>query len=314
MKSEVNPGRIARRATCFPYLRSILSDDWFCNELQKPYEQWSLITGWLNASDEDWGLWFREWCGGLEHALCFLERAMEPCQFEIIRHKVQAHCNRTQFKSVLSEIAVCTFAVSQGFQVTLESKIRVGSEKDVDLAVVLADQSSLYVEVYTLFPSDAFNRQSAALADYREPSPINYDREMRRLLQRIEKKSKKFPTDGIGFLAIDYTHYPEMGEGKYSPLDTLLAGDLELTLEESTIEGLSVVESWRKNGAFDSDEALECVGGVMGFRIRPNPMLVPVGRYAHLNPHHENKLSQAVREFFDVWTSARGQVTDEMIL
>ena len=120
MKVEVDPDRIAQRADCFPYLRSILLDDgWFFKELEKPYDQWSLITGWLNASDEDWVLSFREWLGGLERALRFLARAMEPFQFDIIRRKARAHGNRTQFESVLSEIAVCTFAVARGFPTVL---------------------------------------------------------------------------------------------------------------------------------------------------------------------------------------------------
>ena len=301
MKVEVDPDRIAQRADCFPYLRSILLDDgWFFKELEKPYDQWSLITGWLNASDEDWVLSFREWLGGLERALRFLARAMEPFQFDIIRRKARAHGNRTQFESVLSEIAVCTFAVARGFPTVLEPRIRAGSRKDVDFAVVLSDKSRLYVEVYTLFPSDASNRETEVSADYGEYVPTDYEREIHRLLQKIQNKTQKFPADGIAFLAIDCTHYPEMGRGEYSSLDTLLAGDLVLTLE-STAEGFSVVERWREGGAFDSDELLKCVGGVMWFEIRPTPMLLPVGRRVCLNPHHEIQLSEAEREFLGFW-------------
>lgn len=127
MRLRVDPERIADRATHFPFLRSILTDDWFCYELRKPYAQWSLITGWLNAPDEDWAYWYQEWVVGLERALCKLQQAMRPPQFDIIRKKVCAHGNRTQFKSVLSEIALCMFIVSQTLDLSLEEKIKPGS-------------------------------------------------------------------------------------------------------------------------------------------------------------------------------------------
>lgn len=277
---------LQRRFKSYPWLQACLGSSWLADEYKKPYEDWSLITGWLNVYE----LWCRDWLDGLENILNLLS-TLSADDFEVIVKKVSAHCNRTQFRSVLAEFSLIAALREIGCQLKFEQQLMADSDRDVDISVTLPDGITVFhLEVYQLNPSESFI-ESLEVSDDGEPIPIDFPSEIRRICSKIWHKSKKFTEEDITILAIDCTLFPEMGTGYLNPVDKAMRGAYNLILTD-----VSAILSRVPGGLWKRGEMQRKLNGALTFQMEPET-LRPTDCHVTLAVKDDDNRMQRVVEF-----------------
>lgn len=252
--------QLRERITQRPELDAVLGWEWLEDEYRRPFRNWSLVTGWLN-SDEAWA---SDWLGALDQTLRIL-RGLPEANWQVVQHKVRAHCTRNQFKSVLSELCIFSALFRAGCQLDFEQTLISGSDLDVDVTASLPGTGTVvHLEVYQISPSEGYLRELEVSGQYNEFASTDFDREGKRIQNKIWRKARKFPENALCLVAIDYTLFPEMGTGrtsltaeiiggvwKWKGMQKKLTGVLAFQMDSKTMQP---IECHAMIGAFTSDQ------------------------------------------------------------
>ena len=137
---------LQRRLSRFSALETVLGQNWLADEYEKQFSKWNLITGWLSLYDRC----CRVGLGALDSTLELLN-TLPDGGFTAVTKKVNAHCDRGQFKSVLAELSWIAALHETGCRVLLEQELEEEGNRDVDMSAVLPDeQTTFHLEVYQI--------------------------------------------------------------------------------------------------------------------------------------------------------------------
>jgi len=294
--NRLNQKKTEQRIRQFPSLAKVLGPNWFTQEYDKPIRQWSLITGWVSQSnDEFFGDQFEKWLEDLNLALELLSPpGSSVTTWQKLQRKVREHSDRANFKGTLSEIAICRFLVDEQFSVDLEIRLNSQSNKDVDIRTGLPDSAILHIEVQWLSPSESSERGAAIASIDGEGYRLDYDKEKLRVKYKVSDKAPKFTVEDITLVALDCTTSPELG-GNHG----------HSVIEEALYEACTG-RSWqgKPTGFYDDevDTAIrKCVDGVVWFELQHGNGLIPQKRGLYINPvsPHSRKVKESA--FIKAW-------------
>ncbi len=206
-----NSDEIRSRFNSHATLIQVLGIDWINQELEKSPKQWSSVTGWLNwygkcPLNESSG---QDCLYGLENALNILSQ-LPAKEREIVYRKIRAHCPRAESTSVLAEISLYGSLVQAGCALKLGQKLIQGSDLDVDATAQLHTGERFHVEIYQIHSPDLYERQAYIGAKYGiRISRIDFETDFNRIREKIEKKTKKLPSDQPSLVAIETSLFSE---------------------------------------------------------------------------------------------------------
>jgi len=93
----------------FKHLRGLIQDNWLRKQCSKTIEQYSLITGWLTTSEDDWNWAFRKNTQALEDALSRLVGNIPINIWKKLGKKLRAPSDRAESKGTIAELSLAIF-------------------------------------------------------------------------------------------------------------------------------------------------------------------------------------------------------------
>jgi hypothetical protein len=131
-KNRVTYEVAVERLHQFDHLSELIQDSWLRKQHSKSVEQYSLITGWLTTSEDDWKWTYSKYTKLLDSAINTLKQIKDRNLWNKLSSKIRTPFNRAESKSVLAEIALALFLVDCGVSFGMETKLDPTSSKDVD--------------------------------------------------------------------------------------------------------------------------------------------------------------------------------------
>lgn len=272
----------------FKYLSELIRDSWLRKQHPKPVEQYSLITGWLTTSEDDWKWTYSKYTKLLDSAISTLKQIKDRNLWNKLSSKIRTPSDRAESKSVIAEIALALFLIDRGVSFGMETKLDPTTGKDVDFCLKLGNPEDVYVEMQSLTESDASQRTSKASAAYGGlPVSIDFRGEERRIIGRIHDKTSKLVENEITLVALDCTAIPEHGGIGLGTIPDALShifgqGESDLTDVEKRIRQL--------------------VDGVIWFQIDFDNALQPVKRGYFLNEHSKHHNVASLQKWIALWS------------
>ncbi|MCB9451453.1 MAG: hypothetical protein H6672_08435 [Anaerolineaceae bacterium] len=280
----------------FEHLSELIQDSWLRKQHSKSVEQYSLITGWLTTSADDWKWTYSKYTKLLDSAINALKQIKDRNLWNKLSSKIRAPSNRAESKSVLAEIALALFLIDYGIPFGMETKLDPTSSKDVDFWLKLGNSEDVYVEMQCLTESDASQRTSRVSAMH-GGIPIritdkDFEDEGDRILGKIFDKTPKLVEDKITFVGLDCTAIPEHGGIGLGTIPDALSRVFGQ-------DNLELTESGKK--------VRQLVDGVIWFQIDFDNALRPVKRGYFLNEHSAHFCKPGLVRWIELWTNSNLQ-------
>ena len=98
----------------------------------------------------------------------------------------------------------------------------------------------------------------------KDPVPIDFDAEDKRIRNKIWEKTRKFTEEDICLLAIDCSLFPEIGTGWWNTVDRALRGPYRLTLSDDVEETARLAH--QPGGLWARDEARRKLNALIKFQ------------------------------------------------
>jgi hypothetical protein len=290
---RLGQSEVEKRLSELPSLEKALEAGWVAREFSKPFDQWSLIAGWLSKPENDpLYPYFAAWLVDLDGALALLQEKAEAPVWRKIRTKVRAHCDRAEIKGTLSEIAVALFCVQRELPIALERTLAGDNNKNVDVSVLYTHP--VHIEIHYLSLSDREARATEQLSSYRLWYSTDFDQARYRIKLKIHDKTSKFTESDITFVAINCTECPDLGGAREHS-----------TMHESALEAFTGRDLHGEVTPYadsDVDRSIRrLVDGVIWFELRTGNGLLPAARGACLNPNSPLLGKSSISDFVRHW-------------
>lgn len=270
----------------FKQLSGVIQDSWLKKQMLKSVENYSLITGWLTTSPDDWNWAFLKNTQALEDALSLLTGKVPENHWKKLCSKLRVPSNRAESKGTIAELSLAIFLVTHGISFDMETPLQ--PPKDVDFSLKFGVVGDVHVEMQSLAESAASQRTSKLSADYGGlPVSIDFKGEERRIIGRIHDKTPKLVENEITLVALDCTAIPEHGGVGLGTIPDALAhifgqGTSALTDVEKSIRQL--------------------VDGVIWFQLDFDNALQPVKRGYYLNEHSKHRSAASLQKWITLWS------------
>lgn len=274
----------------FKHLSELIQDGWLKKQHSKSVAQYSLITGWLTTSEEDWRSTYYRNTKLLNEAISTLKQIKDRNLWNKLSSKIRTASDRAESKSVLAEVAFALFLINHDVSFNMETRLNLTSKKDVDFWLKLGDAEDVYVEMQCLTESDRSQGKSLISAMY-DGLYVNitedFEYEGNRILGKIRDKELKLIEDKITLVALDCTAIPEHGGIGLGTIPDALShvfgqDNSKLTEVEKQIRQL--------------------VDGVIWFQIDYEKTLQPIERGYFLNKHSEHCNTDGLQKWISLWS------------
>lgn len=270
----------------FEHLSELIQDNWLKKQGSKTVEQYSLITGWLTTSEDDWNWAFRKNTQALEDALSRLTGSVPENLWKKLCGKLRVPSGRAESKGTIAELSLAIFLVRHSISFDMETPLQ--PPKDVDFSLKFGGVGDVHVEMQSLAESAASQRTSKASADYGGlPVSIDFKGEERRIIGRIHDKTPKLVENEITLVALDCTAIPEHGG--------IGLGTIPDALSHIFGQGTSALTDVEK-------QIRQLVDGVIWFQIDFDNALQPVKRGYFLNEYSNHHNAVSLKEWVDLWS------------
>jgi hypothetical protein len=293
-EDRVSQNIAQERLTALPTLASILDDEWIAYEYDKPIERRSIISGWLSI---DWcgphqvfGVWLQD----LDSALGLVKSRIPNTIWDSAKRKLLVHCDRSESKGILSEIAIWAFLAKHNIPFRLETELIPGINKNIDIGIDLGCEEPVYVEVQWLSPSDKSEQGATVASTYGEAYSYEFNYETYRIKSKVYDKHPKLTTEDTTLVALNCTLCPELGGDQPTcPVE-------EAVLEAFTGCDLQGNPTLYAHTKIDTT-IRELVDGVIWFELNPGGRIQPINRGFCLNPvsPHRDKIS--LQQLVEKW-------------
>jgi len=285
---HVNYDEALARLNQFPHLATVINAKWLEHQMKKEVEQYSLITGWLTTSPDDWNWAFRKNTQALENALAFLRHRVPEPIWEKLSKKISAPSDRAESKGTLAELSLAVFLVTHGISFNME--FQLNPPTDVDFVVKFADTEAVHIEMQSLAESVKSQKISRSSADHGGfPVIPDFKSEERRVIGKIFDKTPKFIEQSITLVALDCTAIPEHG----NPAHGTIRDALQQVFGEDTRD-LSGSEKMIRR----------LVDAVIWFQLDLDDALKPIERGYFLNEHSLYRNDQSLLHWISVWSAS----------
>ncbi len=275
-----------KRLHQFSCLSTVVTEAWLRKQMKKDVSQYSLLTGWLTASPEDWDWTFAKNTQALENALVLLRNTVSGDIWRKLCKKVRVPSNRAESKGTLAELSLAVFLVSNRLSFDMETQLN--PPKDVDFSVEFDGLDDVHIEMQSLAESKASQRTSQASADWGGlPVSIDFKGEEKRVIGKVFDKTAKLSTKDITLVALDCTAIPEHGG--------VGLGTIPDALEHIFVKTISNLS--------DPEKAIQqLVDGVIWFQVDFNNVLQPIRRGIVLNQYSPHNHSDSLAKWVDIWS------------
>jgi hypothetical protein len=285
-KDRVTYDVAVERLHKFKQLSGVIQDHWLRKQMLKPVEKYSLITGWLTTSPDDWCWAFCKNTQALEKALALLTGKIPENYWKKLCSKLRAPSDRAGSKGTIAEVSLAVFLVTHG--VSFDMETRLLPPKDVDFSLKFGNMEDVHVEMQSLAESDASQKTSKLSADYGGlPVSIDFRGEIRRIRGRIYDKTPKLVENEITLVALDCTAIPEYGGIGLGPIPDALSHILGLVPSALTEREQSI---------------RQLVDGVIWFQVDFDNALQPVERGYFLNEHSKHQSAGSLQKWIALWS------------
>jgi len=287
---RISEDETLKRLSQFQQLSTVIDKAWLKRQLKKRVEQYSLITGWLTSSENEWRWMYRKFTSSLDKAIEFLAAKTSTQVWNKLRSKIKSQSDRAETKGTLAEIALAVFLAQNDILFDLETRLNPTSDKDVDFSLKFADLKPVHIEVQWISESDSSSRAADTVALYGLAANIDFPDEERRIRGKVFGKTAKLTKDDITLVALDCTTSPELsGEHLFTPIS----------------EALTHIFGTQVYGPLtESDTAIrELVDGVIWFENDIYHTVFPTKRSYILNEHSSHYRHPSLVKWIEVWST-----------
>jgi hypothetical protein len=289
LMERVDLAEMQARLDEFPQLKDLLGPRWLGQDLRRPEEQWSLLTGWLSTGDQ-W-LWpiFERWLQDLDSAIGHLWEYLPRDVYNKIAGKLRRHNDRAESKGTLSEVALALWLSQQRLAFDMERKLVPGRGKDVDFTIAIEGEL-VHVDVQWVSESDKSSRAAAAAGAFGMFASIDFGYKERRVVEKLFDKLGKFTETDITLVAFNYTDDPTLGTS--------------LVTVPSQIFATSTSPAKESAGDAGPDEPIRRLcDGVLSFYLEPGNGLLLHGQELVINELSSHAAALGLRRFVALWKS-----------
>jgi hypothetical protein len=271
----------------FSCLSGVVSDGWLRKQMKKDAAQYSLLTGWLTTSPDDWKWAFRRNTQALETALETLQDKVSADIWRKLCSKVLAKSDRAESKGTLAELSLAVFLATNGVSFGMETQLN--PPKDVDFSLKFDGLDDVHIEMQSLAESATSQQSSQASAAWGGlPVSINFKSEERRVIGKVFDKTAKLVDDQITLVALDCTAIPEHGGVGLGTIP----------------DALDHIFAKSASNLSDPEQAIrQLVDGVIWCESDFPNALLPVRRDCIMNNHSKYHEAEALQHFATIWSS-----------